>query len=271
MNPAKETDFFSLPRPRAIAHRGSSGTHPENTMVSFRAAYDADAKYFELDVHMTRDGQVVISHDPELSRTSGRSVEIRTMSYNELAGIDAGWGFTASDGGRPFAGKGIGVPRLVDVLSAFNDVRFVIEIKQTEPSLAAALLRVIKETGMERQVIIASEHFEPLREFRQIAPGIPTSFCAGEIGAFVQALPTMMVGYVPPAAALQVPPSYEWFKIVTPESVAAAHELGLEVHVWTVNEEAEMHELLEMGVDGIISDFPARLIGVTKQMSAVRH
>src|SRR6185437_11074069 len=121
--------------------------HPENTLDAFRAAAVAGAHYFELDVHLTRDGVVVVSHDPDLSRTCGVDAAIRDLTLAEVKRADAGWGFTAaaatkaivSDSGFPFRGHGIEVPTLAEVFAAFPERRYVIEIKQTAPSLAGAL------------------------------------------------------------------------------------------------------------------------------------
>ncbi len=255
-----DTEFFSLPRPRAMAHRGDSGAYPENTMAAFKAAHDLGARYFELDVHMTRDGRVVVVHDPDLARTAGRDALVRELSYDQLAAADAGYGFAAPGGAYPFRGKGLKVPTLTEVLSAFPDVRVVVEIKQTAPSLVAAMLEVIERAGMRRRVLVASEHQQPLDELRALAPDIPTNFSSGEVASFFQALTARTESYVPPAAALQIPIEYENFRLVTLASVAAAHRAGVEMHVWTVNDEAEMRELLALGVDGIITDFPARLL-----------
>jgi len=256
----RDTDFFSLPRPRAMAHRGDSGAYPENTMAAFTAAHQLGVRYIELDVHMTRDGRVVVAHDPDLARTAGSDALIRELSYQQLADADAGFGFAAAGGGHPFRGKGLKVPTLSEVLSAFPEMRFVIEIKQTAPSLVAPMLEVIERAGMRRRVLVASEHQQPLDEVRALAPEIPTNFSSREVGSFFQALVSRTAGYVPPGDALQIPIEYEKFTLVTPESVAAAHRVGVEMHVWTVNDEAEMRGLLALGVDGIITDFPARLL-----------
>jgi glycerophosphoryl diester phosphodiesterase len=256
----RDTEFFSLPRPRAMAHRGDSGAYPENTMAAFTAAHQLGVRYIELDVHMTADGRVVVAHDPDLVRTGGRDALVRELSYEQLADTDAGYGFVAPDGGHPFRGKGLKVPTLSEVLSAFPEMRFVIEIKQTEPSLVAPMLEVIERAGMRRRALVASEHQQPLDEVRALAPQIPTNFSSREVGSFFQALISRMAGYVPPGDALQIPIEYEKFRLVTPESVAAAHSVGVEMHVWTVNDEAEMRGLLALGVDGIITDFPARLL-----------
>ena len=232
-------------------------------MVSFERAVVAGAVYLELDVHMTADGEVVVSHDEHLSRTCGIDALIREMTLAQLRRADAGYLFT-SDGGAtfPFRGKGIRIPRLVEVLGSFLNVNYIIEIKQTEPTLVPALLEIIDSTGLRRHVLIASELDKPVQQVRDAAPGIPTNFPYGDVTEFLQALAGNRPGYRPRGSAIQIPPEFEGWKLVTPESIEFAHKLGVEMHVWTVNEEREMNELLDLGVDGLITDFPARALGV---------
>jgi len=255
-----DSDFFAGSPPRAFAHRGFSGNFPENTLPAFRAAREAGSPYIECDIHMTRDGAVVVHHDPDLKRTCGRDELIAELDYAALARADAGFNFSPDGRAFPFRGQSVRVPTLSEVLSAAADRRFIIEIKQVAPSLVSAMFKVIDQAGMARRVLIASEHQAPLTEVRQLRPEIPTSFSGGEIAGFFQALATGAGDYRPPADALQIPPVYETLRLATPESVAMAHRLGLEVHVWTVNDEREMSNLLRIGVDGIITDFPDRLL-----------
>ncbi len=262
-----ESDFFVPPFPRVIAHRGGAGAFPENTLAAFRASAALGVPYAELDIHATRDGVVVVAHDPDLRRTCGRDGLISALDYRELASADAGFTFTF--GGRfPFRGQDLKIPTLEEVFEACPGQRFIIEIKQTAPSVVAAMLEVIERRGMGRRVLIASEHQAPLDEMRALRPGLPTSFSALEIARLFAALSSGGIGdYRPPADALQIPPRYEAMELATPPSVAAAHRLGIELHVWTVNEEREMRALLAMGVDGILTDFPDRLLRVTGMLS----
>jgi len=256
-----DTDFFKLPRPRAFGHRGSAGTHPENTLESLRAAAAMGAPYLELDIHSTRDGEIVVAHDDHLARMCGLERTIPEMTYAEVAAADAGRMFTLDGGATfPFRGKGIAIPRLADVLAAFPKLRVIVEVKQIAPSIVAPMLNVIDRAGMRRNVLVASEHQEPLDEVRKLAPDIPTNFSYLESGQFMQAMVAGGANYTPPGAALQIPREYNSWPLVTPESVAFAHRIGIEIHVWTVNEQSEMTDLLDMGVDGIISDYPQRVL-----------
>ena len=232
-------------------------------MVSFERAVRGGALYLELDVHMTRDGEVVVAHDPNLTRTCGRDVFIREMTWTELQRADAGYMLTL-DGGEtfPFRDRSIRVPCLAEVLGAFLNVNYNIEIKQTEPSLVSKLLVIINDAGVRRRVLIASELDQPIKEVRELAPRVPTNFPYSDVGGFLQAMAARDSAYSPLGSALQIPPAYEGWKLVTPESVEFAHRVGVEVHVWTVNEEAEMNQMLDYGADGLISDFPARALMV---------
>jgi glycerophosphoryl diester phosphodiesterase len=266
------SDFFEPQLPRIVGHRGAAGTHPENTLESFRAASDLGVEYLEFDIHMTRDGEIVVSHDDHLDRTCGRAGLIRDMTLVDLATADAGRMFSTDDGVTfPFRDRGVRVPRLADILAAFPDMKIVLEIKQTTPILVAQTLWLIDAANMRRRILIASEHQEPLDEVRRLAPEIPTNFSYLESGGFFQAMAARDGKYKPPGAALQIPRQYESWQLVTPESIEFAHSLGLEVHVWTVNDPIEMNELLDMGVDGLISDFPGRALDVLRKRTGAHN
>ena len=142
------SEFFAGELPRKFAHRGASGTHPENTMEAFRAGLEGGAEGFELDVHRSADGHIVVFHDDVLDRTTDGSGPIRERSLAELRELDAGFRFSP-DGGRsfPFRGSGIRIPALRDVLEAFPDTPLIIEVKQVLPALEQDLARLLRETG----------------------------------------------------------------------------------------------------------------------------
>jgi glycerophosphoryl diester phosphodiesterase len=250
-----------------MAHRGASSEYPENTMPAFRAAVEAGAAYIELDVHCTRDGEVVVVHDENLSRIASDDRLIAELNMTELEKVDAAFNFSLGTG-RPFRGQAIRVPRLSSVLQAWPELRFVIEFKPATPAIADATLAVVRQTGMERRVLFASEHQPPILRARTLAPPIPTNLPAVEIVEFVQAVVTGAPPSVVAGQALQIPPEHGGQRLATPEVIAAAHRHGLEVHVWTVNEPTEIQEMLALGVDGIITDYPRRLLQLLRSRQA---
>jgi glycerophosphoryl diester phosphodiesterase len=266
MRDSLETDFFSLPRPRVFGHRGFSGAFPENTLPSFLAADAAGAPYLELDVHRTRDGEVVVIHDDDLRRTANQEGLIAELDLADVLTADAGASFTIDEKSFPFRNRGVRIPTLREVFRRLPHQRFIVEIKQVSPGIAVATLAVIEECGMARRVLIASEHQAPLDEMRALAPGLPTNFSGLEVGRFMHSLAPDAEPYAPPGDALQIPPEHQGWQLVTPASVALAHRMGIEVHVWTVNEAAEMRAMLASGVDGIITNFPSRLLEVLRSI-----
>ena len=257
--------FFSGPRPRIGGHRGAAGSMPENTLASFARALEEGAAFVELDVHETRDGEVVVIHDETVQRTTDGAVAVREMRLSELQRLDAGFRFTQDSGStHPFRGRGIRIPTLREFFSEFPRARATVEIKALSPPGIEALMDLVEEFQRAPEVLVAAQDDSVMQAVRGVVRGrglsVATGFAMGEIRAFMAAL---WSGREPPSGsagqAMQIPRRYDGRDLVTPESVAAAHERDVEVHVWTVNELEEMKELLAMGVDGIVTDYPARL------------
>ena len=254
--------YFDLPRPVPIGHRGAAGEAPENTLPSFERAVAQGAQILESDVHLSRDGVVVIHHDDELGRTSDGRGPLAARSWAELRALDAGWCFSP-DGGRsfPFRGRGVRIPSLAEALEAFPDMRFNLEIKAATPGLVERTLELVADRA-ERTLLAAADDaiMASLREHLK-RTGVPVAVgaSAGDVVRFVR---SAIDGTPPPPGpmALQVPPDFGGRPVVTPRFLAHAHAHGLHVHVWTINEPAEIERLLELGVDGVMSDFPARVV-----------
>lgn len=255
--------FFSGSKPRVIGHRGAAGVAPENTVASFEWAVAERADIVELDVHGSRDGQIVVIHDETVDRTTDGVGAVKDMSLAEIKRLDAGYRFKSGADGYPFRGRGVTIPSLAEILHRLRDIKAIVEIKQSEPSIVDTVLRVVSDAGKENDVLLATERDDIMRDIRTaLGPNAPiaTGFCHGEVAAFIEALARgALEGYVPAGGAFQVPPAFAGIEIVTPASVRAAHALGLELYVWTVNEPAEIKRLLDLGVDGIISDYPGRV------------
>lgn len=217
-------------------------------------------------MHATADGHVVVFHDDTQERTTDGSGPVRALPLAALQRLDAGYRFRAPDGTYPYRDRGVRVPTLAALLEAFPDVPLNIEIKQEEPAIEAAVLATLDRYRARPRTLLAAEQGTIMARIRAAAPDVLTSFSAPEVAEFVFRLRDgQLAGYHPPAIALQVPPSFGDTPIVTAASVAAAHALGLEVHVWTVNEEPEMETLLALGVDALMTDFPARASAVLRR------
>lgn len=264
------TRYFDGPKPRIFAHRGSGGNAPENTLVSFEKAIEDGADILEMDVHATRDGHIAVMHDEMLERTTDGAGPVSSVTLAELKRLDAGYRFSPDDGKtHPYRGKGIRVPTLQEVAERFPRTPFNIEIKQSEPRIEHAVFELLKKVGHAEMTLLAAEKDFLIERIRSLNAGLPTNFCGSEVLEFLQRLnQNNWRDYTPPGSALQIPEMYYDVPVLTRDSLKAAHRLGIEVHVWTVNEEADMRRLLKMGVDGIMTDYPERLTRMVRKMGS---
>lgn len=262
--PALQRPVFArlTARPLVIAHRGGEGLWPSNTLYAFQKAAALGVDMLEMDVHASADGVLVVRHDDIVETTTDGHGEIRTKTLAELKTLDAGYTWTA-DGGKtyPFRGQGITIPTLEEVFAALPNLPITLEIKQTEPPITQALCDLIRRYHKADQIIVGSFHNDALDDFRRVCPEIATSGHQNDVRTFVyMAMARLAQLYSPRAEALQVPRRFGNVEIITPHTVRSAHARGLNVQVWTVNEKVEMQDLIEIGVDGIITDRPDRLL-----------
>jgi glycerophosphoryl diester phosphodiesterase len=254
-------------RPRIFAHRGGAALAPENTLAAFSAGMAAGAQILELDVHGTLDGHIVVIHDATLDRTTDGAGPVKQHTLEAIRRLDAGYHFQSPTGEFSFRGTGCRVPLLSELFEAFPGAAFNIEIKQEEPAIHDAVLALLDRFNARAKTLLAAEEARVMARIRAAAPDVLTSFSAAEV---VEFLFRMQAGTLtdssPLGVALQVPSTFGEMAIVTAESVAAAHALGLEVHVWTINEQAEMEALLDLGVDGIFTDYPDRAASLFRRL-----
>jgi glycerophosphoryl diester phosphodiesterase len=244
--------------PRLYAHRGAAAELPENTLPSFRRALELGADALEMDVHMTSDGVVVVSHDPDGARMCGVARELRRASFAEVATWDAGWGF-AVGGERPFAGQGLTIPRLEDVVDEFPDVHLNVDLKQAEPSMVEPVLALVRRRRVEHRVTLASFRLRTMLAIRAGGFGGRTALAPPEALALVL-LPRPLFRRLPHGGAAQLPLAAGPLHFDRRRVIDRCHDLGLAIEFWTVNDPAEADRLLELGADGIMTDDP-RAIG----------
>lgn len=264
--PTETREIFKREKaqPLVFAHRGGGGLFPENTLGAFEYSAKMGVDVLELDVHSTADGVLVVLHDRSVDRTTNGRGKINELTLAEVKKLDAGYLFTTDNGKTyPFRGKGITIPTLQEIFDALPEMTFNVEPKQTEPSITKPLCEAIRERKMSGKVIVGSFRQMAIDEFRQFCPEVATSATPSEATEFLTMYKVGLgASYTPPMQALQVPQKLSHLNVVTKEFVEAAHKLNLQVHVWTINEPEDMKRLIDFGVDGIMTDYPDRLLEI---------
>ena len=255
--------------PVNLAHRGDSLRYPENTLEAFRAALDGGAGGIETDVHLTRDGYLVLIHDDVVDRTTDVSGLVREMTLEEVRRLDAGYWFV--DGpGESFRGRGLRVPTLREVYEEFPGVSANVDIKEALPGIEAAVLELVRDAGAEEKTVIASKRHGVVERFRRLSGGsVATAASQREIAIFLLLHRIRLAWLLRPAyVALQVPVEYLGIQILTPRFVRDAHRIGVRVDVWTIDDPLEMRRMLDLGVDVVMTNRPATLAGVISERKA---
>ncbi|MCA9530656.1 MAG: glycerophosphodiester phosphodiesterase [Myxococcales bacterium] len=263
--------FFSEPRPYGIAHRGAAGSHPENTIEAFREALALGFRHIETDLRLTRDGELVCFHDPTIERTTDGRGEVSGYTLAELRRFDAGYRKTFDNVRFPFRAQGVRIPTFDELLRLDPTAHITAEIKPNDDAVADAVCDAITRHRAEERVLVASQHHAMTRRARErLGARLCTSAGEREIRAFWLAASVRAHRWLNPEyQALQTPRTYGKIEVVDRHFVRAAHGLGLEVHVWTINDPTEMHDLLDLGVDAIITDEPGDLRLVLNERAAV--
>jgi glycerophosphoryl diester phosphodiesterase len=262
--------FFTARRPLVFAHRGGASLAPENTLVAFERGLALGADGLELDVHLSRDGCVVVHHDATLDRTTNLRGAVVDFTAAELARADAGYSFLSGDL-RPFRGHEIGVPSLADVLARFSDVPVIVELKVNTDAMARAAVAAVRASDAVDRVCFGSAELEALRVIRAIAPTMATSAAREEVR---WALYRSWVRWPVTRAAYQgyqVPERAGRTRVVSPRFVEAAHRAGLGVQVWTVDTEDAAQRLLGWGVDALITDRPDIVVPIVRAHGQRSH
>ncbi len=244
-------------QPLVYAHRGGAALRPENTIASFDNGLSLGADGLEFDVHLSRDGVVVVHHDPTLDRTTNARGPLSALTADELGVVDAGHWFRGEDETSfPFRGQGIGIPRLCDVLGRYPGIPVIIELKLNLPALAERAVDEVRAAGAVERVSFGSFGWRVLNALRVYEPRIPTGASREEARWALYRSWVRWPSGRPAYRELQVPERSGSTTIVSPRFIEYAHRSNLPVKVWTVNDRADIRRLTEWGVDGIISDRP---------------
>ena len=265
---SKVHPFFD-PMPRVVAHRGDSGSFPENTLSAFESAVSMQVDVIETDVHISKDGHIVIWHDPTLDRNTDATGRIEDHTLKELKTFDAGYTFTVDDGKTfPFRNKGVRLATLAEALETFPTTRFNVDLKSKEPEIVDAFIDLIRKENAFDRVIGASFHLKNLQALRSKEKRIQTSLTTLEVVPLLakQKLGLLSSKKQNDLTVFQVPPRQWGVEVVTPRFVEIMHKRGAIIQVWTINEKEEMKRLFDMGVDSVMTDHPWQAIEVAKEL-----
>ncbi len=225
-----------------VAHRGGCALGPENTIIAFDRGLAAGADALELDVHLSKDGVVVVHHDETLDRTTNDSGPVAARTAAELGRVDAG--------------EGAGIPVFADVLDRYRNLPIIVEMKVDTAAMGEALARDVGRAGATARVCAAGFGSRSLAAARAALPGMASSAAHAEVRMFLY---RSWIGWPPrrpPYGGFQVPEAAQGHRIVSPRFLRHAHQRGLKVQVWTVDDEADMRRLLQWGVDALITNRP---------------
>jgi glycerophosphoryl diester phosphodiesterase len=253
--------FLDATTPLLFAHRGGGKLWPENTLAAFEGALALGITFLETDVHLTRDGVLVAHHDRDVDRTTNGAGAIRDLRYLEVSRLDAGYRFSEDGRAFPWRNRGLTIPRLVDVFALSKRARLNVEIKPKGRAVVRKLWELVDGHGFHDRILVAAENDPQVRRFRRCSGGrVATGSGLHESLKFWAASRIGVERLLrPPFDALQVPATYKGLTVVDRKLISAAHGAGIQVHVWTVDDPPEMRRLLNLGVDGLMSDRPDRL------------
>jgi len=265
--PAATTDVSDAPHPLLtgapllIAHRGGAGLYPENTLYAFTRAHELwQVDMLELDVRATADGHCVVFHDPSVERTTNGVGDVASMTLEELQQLDAAYHFTRDDGRTfPLRGRGVRIPAIDEVLRALPTMPITVEVKTG--AAQRPLFDALDAAGARDRIILASAYDRDRTLFHEWTGALSASMEHGRTFYKLHRLHCARCGSLH-AHVAQIPETWDDRRIVTPRFVRDVHRSGSHVHIWTVNETADMERLLDWGVDGQVTDRPDRLARV---------
>ena len=260
---ARARRFFDDERVLVVAHRGGIALGPEHTLSTFGRAVSLGVDVLEMDVRAAADGALVLMHDETVDRTTDGRGEVAALTLAEMRALDAGYRWSP-DGGRtfPMRGKGLTIPTLEEVLSSFPGAPLVLELKSPERAGAESLCAMLRRFEAVERVIVAAFRTGPLASFRQLCPEVATAANVREVQRvwLIQRL-FLPAFYKPPADAFLIPERFGGLRVLDRAFVERARAHGMNVQVWTVNEPPDVERLVALGVRGIITDDPERVLG----------
>ena len=262
-HPIEPHPYFASGEVLVIAHRGGKGLAPENTLAAFTRSAALGVDVLELDLRQSSDGALIVLHDRRVDRTTNGQGAADSLTLAQLKQLDAGYHFSLDGQTFPYRGQGITIPTLDEVFTAFPNTRFLIEIKNDSAALVRDFCGTIQRFQLSDRVIAASFHDRPLANLRQTCPEVATSASSSAGMSFILLHWLRLdAAYHPASQAFQIPARLGKIDLIDQRFIARAHAHNVQVHVWTINDPDAMQHYLDLGVDGLITDYPDRLLRI---------
>jgi glycerophosphoryl diester phosphodiesterase len=267
--------FFQSERPLVIAHQGGELLAPSNTLTSFQKAVDLGVDVLEFDIHITKDGHLVTTHDPTVDRTTNGKGNVHDLTLDAIQKLDAGYHFKDLNGKLSYRGKGVYIPSLEEVFQSFPNMKMVIEIKDDNPTnqititeVSKKLWTLIQKYQKEEQVVVASFDQKIINQFEEISDGrVALSAGEDEIRKFIIFKKLFLANlYMPNADVFQIPTKESIFNLASPSIMKEAARRNVNIQYWTIDDKETMRSLLEDGADGIITNRPDLMLEVLAEM-----
>ncbi|WP_143735624.1 glycerophosphodiester phosphodiesterase [Microbulbifer mangrovi] len=257
------------PRPLVIAHgdEGGQGLYPGNTLLYLRKMVALGVDALEMDLNLTADGHLVLLHDGTLERTTDGNGRVKDKTLRELESLNAAFHWSPDGEQFPYRKDSQPLVTIDQVFAAFPETPMIIELKNDDPRAAQALARAIEKAGGGERLIVSSFHRSVIRAFRSLCPGVATGATLPEALLFFAAQCVFAERLLKPAyQTMQLPVRYYGLPVFTRRFVSAARRCDLHISVWTVDEAETMKKFIALGLDGIVTDRPDRLIKIIQTL-----
>ncbi|PKR78417.1 glycerophosphodiester phosphodiesterase [Halalkalibacillus sediminis] len=276
LSPVQEVEqhpfFNKQDSPWVIAHRAGEAIAPGNSMTAIEMSHEMGVDMIEVDIHITKDDHLVLMHDPTVDRTTDGTGLVADYTLEEFLLLDAGYHFEDLNGEYSFRGLGVYKPTLREVFEKFPDVNYMLEVKHTNPAekhdiMTEKLWELIQEYDMQNNVMVSSFDQKLINKFEEVA-GDEVALGTGRQIAFnfIMAHNFFVRNlFQPTSGVIQIPKENRYFNFFNDRMIDGAQRLGMDVHYWTINDEATMREMVDEGVDGIITDRPDLLIEILEE------
>ena len=272
--PSDGSNPFRTGRTLVIPHGGGDGLFPENTLLAFERTIAMGADVVDVDLRVSKDDVVVAFHDATVDRITGATGSIRAMTFEQLSGLDAGWSYTktgidpTAGGSHPYRGKNVKVPTFESILDEFPTTLLSVDLKDESIDMVQPVCDLLRDHRRFNDVFVGSNSDEQIIQFRRQCPDVRTSAIMGDVYASRDARASNDPNFVPAVTVDQPPFRNEGRQLVDSESLKWAHQHGIAILTWVVNDVDDMKLLVDLGVDGIYTSYPDQLLKILGRCAA---